>query len=242
MLQKIGDRNAERGSTVALTSRAAQYIKDCQVELIVLDELHHFISRDNQRVLESVAEWLKDFLLETKVPIVALGKPIATQVLDYDEQLARRFPERYQIIPFSWDYNDPSTVQETRSFLTAVDYRLPLAERSCLGSHDIASRIHYATDGVVGYMMSLVREAASKAIEQSQECISLDHLSEAFLQRIKSVKPQKENPFTLQAFSPEQANHWRRQEVAQQEKEIQRDLLPSRQRNKKIRASEVLRT
>jgi len=238
LLKKLGDPNAERGSTAILSSRVADYIRDCRVELIVLDELHHFISRENHRVLESVAEWLKTLIIETKVPVIALGKPTAAAVLDYDEQLRRRFSERYSLLPFSWDYEDVATMIEFRRFLKALDCRLPLAEASQLGSFDVAQRIHYATDGIVGYVVTLISHAADLAIGDGQERITLGHLSRAFLDRIKTVKPKKENPFLLETLDPEQV-------VMLRKTDIEEDLSSRQQSTKKgrkARASEVLRT
>ena len=238
LLKKLGDPNAERGSTAILSSRVADYIKDCRVELIVLDELHHFINRENHRVLESVAEWLKTLIIETKVPVIALGKPSAAAVLDYDEQLRRRFAERYQLVPFPWDYENVASINEFRTFLKALDCRLPLGEASHLGSFDLAHRIHYVTDGVVGYVSTLVCRAADLAIFEGGERITLEHLSEAFLERIRTVKPTKENPFLMEAFDPEQASLWRQSEGEKQ----QPTKTQSVKRAKKQKASEVLRT
>jgi Cdc6-like AAA superfamily ATPase len=48
LLTELGDPNATRGTTWSLTDRLKHYIRDCAVELIVLDELQHFVDRDQR--------------------------------------------------------------------------------------------------------------------------------------------------------------------------------------------------
>jgi len=46
---------------------------DCQVELLILDEVQHFRDRDSRRVLENASNWLKTLIKETGVACVLVG-------------------------------------------------------------------------------------------------------------------------------------------------------------------------
>lgn len=70
LLLRLGDPLAERGSVLNQTHRIKLLLKSCQVELIMLDEFQHFIDRDSLKILQTVSDWLKDLLNETKIPLI----------------------------------------------------------------------------------------------------------------------------------------------------------------------------
>lgn len=232
MLKKLGDPHAERGTTAQLGSRVAGYLRDCGVQLIVLDEMHHMIDRTTDRVLMDASEWLKRLIKDTLIPVVALGKPTTKAVLDYDEQLKRLFNRREVLAPFAWDYADGPASADFRCFLHAIDMQLPLAERSHLGGEEVALRIHYATDGVVGFVMTLVRWGARYAMNEGREKVGLADLARAFEGRVKTVKTKKQNPFVPPSFTPALAAQWKSEE---------KPVVEAAKSRAVRRASEVLR-
>lgn len=68
MLDALGDGAAERGTAVNQTLRVIKMVNDCGVEIIILDEFQHFIDSDSKIILDSVSNWLKDLINETKKP------------------------------------------------------------------------------------------------------------------------------------------------------------------------------
>ena len=92
ILKKLGDPLYNKGTTTNQTSRAYDLLAACKVELIVLDEFHHFIDRESQRVLRNVCDWLKNLILNTRIPVVLFGLPESKRILEFDNsQLSRRF-------------------------------------------------------------------------------------------------------------------------------------------------------
>jgi hypothetical protein len=57
---------------------------------------------------------------------------------------------------------------------------LPLAERSHLSDSEVAFRIYYATGGVLGYVMELIRHASNLAISRSMKRLDHELLAEAY--------------------------------------------------------------
>lgn len=106
-------------------------MKDCGVSLVFLDEFQHFIDRDSAKVLKTVSDWLKDLILDTKVPMVLIGLPEAETVFQFNPQLSRRFANRHNLSPFEWSAD---AGKEFRTFLHAVESQLPLLEPSDLAS------------------------------------------------------------------------------------------------------------
>jgi Bacterial TniB protein len=204
LLQCLGDPAFDRGTTGNQTMRLFNLLKDCQTELILLDELNHLFDRDSEKLLKTASDWLKCLILETKIPIVAFGLPTSQFVLskENNEQLSRRFSQRFYLNPFYWsvENQDFSGSQDTdghlfRNFLFVLDSQLPLLERSDLASQQTAKSIFYATDGIIGYVMKLVRGALQIALKQSDESITIEMLAASFDKHIKQDKPGKVNPF-----------------------------------------------
>jgi hypothetical protein len=193
LLLNIGDPMADRGTTVSRTLRVEVLLEACDVELIILDEFQHFIDRDSQKVLQTVADWLKNLLNETKVPIVLIGLPYCDQILDSNPQLKRRFSFRISLEPFAWGTLEQQ--QDFRKFLNALDQKLPFIKRSNLAGQDTAYRLFFATNGVIANVMKIVRRASGLAIERSLEKLDLDLLAEAYDELFAAANPNVNNPF-----------------------------------------------
>ena len=58
MLELIGDLAAHRGPLWAVNSRLIDYLKLCRVQLVILDDFHHLVDKETDRVLETVSDWL----------------------------------------------------------------------------------------------------------------------------------------------------------------------------------------
>jgi hypothetical protein len=149
-------------------------MKDCGVELIFLDEFQHFIDRDSAKVLKTVSDWLKNLILDAKVPIILIGLPESNAVFNFNSQLSRRFTNRYTLSPFEWKADSG---KEFRTFIHAVESQLPLSDESCLASEEMSLRFYYASDGVVAYVMKLIRYGTYLALSQGLEKLDLNVLA-----------------------------------------------------------------
>jgi DNA transposition AAA+ family ATPase len=198
MLEALGDPAADKGSVSSITLRLKGYIRDCKVELIILDEFQHFDDRHSPWVMRTVSDWLKNLINETSVPIVLVGMPGCESVLENkgNEQLKRRFSARDQIERFSWD--TPDHITEFRQLLKAIDDVLPLLKDSHLAEKETAFLIYSATGGVINYVMKLLRWAAVEAIESGIEQIDRSILADAYQERLAQDFPKLPNPFSSQ--------------------------------------------
>ena len=159
---------------------------------MVLDEFQHFIDRDSARVLKTISDWLKNLILDTKVPMVLIGLPEAEAVFHVNCQLSRRFANRHNLNPFDWDKDSG---QEFRTFLHAVESQLPLIEESNLATSEMAFRFYYASNGIVAYVMKLIRYGTYLALKQGQEKLDSSVLAIAYEKYVRADKPEKTNPF-----------------------------------------------
>lgn len=195
LLHDLGDGVAEKGTSLTQTLRIIKMVKDCCVELIILDEFQHFIDSDSNVVLVNISNWLKDLINETEKPVVLVGMPHSEIVLTANPQLERRFSMRESLEPFGW--GNPAREGEFRSFLKHLDSKLPLLKRSNLASYELAFRIYCATNGLIGYLMKLVRKAAILAVDRKLERVDMELLAESYDERLASRRPWQANPFRV---------------------------------------------
>jgi GTPase SAR1 family protein len=195
LLKGLGDPLSNKGTISAKTERLYELIEECKVELVMLDEFQNFIDSDSQKVLRTVADWLKNLLNHTKKPIILFGLPNSEDIFygESQQQLSRRFPYRMYLTPFKWSTKDGRN--EFRAFLKILDESLPLPASSHLADPDIAIRLYSASNGIVNYVMKIVRAATHKAIDKSLSSLSLDLLAEAFDEEIRHIFPSKPNVF-----------------------------------------------
>ena len=191
LLWELGDPAYDKGTISNQTIRLIGLMRNCGVSLVFLDEFQHFIDRDSAKVLKTVSDWLKDLILDTKVPVVLIGLPEAETVFQFNPQLSRRFANRQNLSPFSWS----DSGREFRTFLHAVESQLPLIEESALACEEMALRFYYAADGIVAYVMKLIRYGTYLALKHGQEKLDLNVLALAFEKYVKADKPNKKNTF-----------------------------------------------
>ncbi len=199
LLANMGDPFAPRGTLVSQTLRLYELLKRCEVRLIILDEFQHFIDRDSNKVLQTISDWLKELINETKVPIVLIGMPNCEKILEANRQLKRRFAIHETLEPFGWEHDKPEIQKSLRAdfrrFLAVLDKQLPLKDRSHLADPDTAYRIYCATQGKVASIVNLIRRAVMIALYNGEELISLETLARAYKERFQHDQPNIENPF-----------------------------------------------
>jgi hypothetical protein len=194
LLDAIGDPCSDKGTTVSITKRLKSYIHKCEVKMLILDEAQHLSGTETK--LYQAADWFKALMEDTNIPMVVIGLPDSIGILETNSQLNRRFSHRCTLSPFDWkdDQND------FRSLLYTIDFKLPFPENSNLAIADMPDRIFYASDGVVGNIIKLLRFAAQYSIEDGHKHIQRISLIKAYNLHIKSTMIAKENPFESQQF------------------------------------------
>jgi hypothetical protein len=193
LLKNLGDPAATKGTVVSLTFRLQKLIKDCRVELIILDEFQHVIDRESLKILLTVSDWLKMLLNETKVPLVLIGMPSSTTILEANPQLRRRFAAREKFEPFGW--KSSAQINEFRMLLKMIEDCLPLDGSSKLADTSMAYRFHCASGGFIHSVMKLVRYGTGIAIKEGADRLTLDILAAAYDKCLAADMPDVKNPF-----------------------------------------------
>lgn len=196
MLEQLGDPAAHRGALWSMNSRLVRLIIACEVELVILDDFHHLIDVETNRILQTVSEWLKVLIKETGVPFLVVGiEGKVEQILKANPQLSRLFAAREVLQPFQWDTNDPYTLQEFAQFIQYVERAIDMPLTESISRPELLYRMYYATAGIVANIMNLMRYAQSCVLERQSGIIELIDLACAYDKRLSKHLGSTINPF-----------------------------------------------
>jgi DNA transposition AAA+ family ATPase len=193
ILEALGVRHSHRGSAPEKTAVIRDLFSRCGVEMVILDEAQHLFYPPTVNAFRDLTDWLKNFLEETKVGLVACGLPAAELVVDSNEQLRRRFSERLHLTPFAMD--DEDDFREFRGILKAFEARLPLPVETPLFEANLARRLHVASYGLLDYVVKTLEGAVFVAAAAGRERLDLDTLAAGFRKRVWRDVPDRLNPF-----------------------------------------------
>jgi hypothetical protein len=192
MLLQLGDPLFHRGSTSEKTNRILHYIRECEVKLIIFDELQHFVDQGNKSAPRQVSDWLKTVIDDSEVSTVFMGLEQSEHILKINEQLRRRFTHRVDLKPFSiccsQSFKDFTSVLKTLH--RAVE--MPLVGRI---NSDHFRRWHFATNGVIAHMITLTLSAFQISQREGYASIHQRCLEQAFVESIWAQGSGKLNPF-----------------------------------------------
>ena len=163
ILETLGLPIGPREQVASLQSAAIKLMRDTQVCLLAIDEVHNLLSgaRLQQRRMLNLLRWLGN---ELQIPLVAVGTAEALRAVQSDDQLANRF-EPLALPP--WREGS-----EYRRLLMTLEAVLPLRRPSNLADSALASKILSASEGILGEIMAIVIRAAVQAISCGAEAIS----------------------------------------------------------------------
>jgi hypothetical protein len=192
-LMQLGDPRYGRGSAIEKTGRILRYLEGCDVKLIIIDELQHFIDQGNQKAPREVADWLKSLIERANVATVLMGLGRSQKILEINEQLRRRFCSRLELRPFGFD--SPEERAQFVGVLKRLDECFGLPIPMDIQKPEMAQALHYATNGIMDYMVKLLIGAYEVVRRNDRQTIDMDSLAHAFKSRIWTNATDELNPF-----------------------------------------------
>ena len=197
LLDALGDPLAYRGMRYERIDRLVKWLKKCEVRLVILDDFHHLIDSNTGKVLKDVANCLKGIIKDSGVPFLVIGIETKVDIIlesDGTGELSRLFAERRTLHPFTFDTNEPETLQNFEKLITYAEKVLKMPIVVPMQRVELLFYIHYATDGFIANIMNLLHYAHQESLSAAYSAIKLENLAAAFDARLaKHVK--KPNPF-----------------------------------------------
>jgi len=147
---------------------AEHYLSKLNTKMILIDEIHSALTGNltKQRAFVNDLKLLSNKLSLT---IILAGTREAHSALNISGETSSRFPS---IELPRWN-ND----KKFRSFVATYETCLPLKEASNLVTNtEIMSALYYASEGLIGRTVNLLKKAAVKAIRSGREKIILEDI------------------------------------------------------------------
>ncbi|RKQ61080.1 TniB protein [Vogesella indigofera] len=182
-----------RGSAQEKTNQVVQLLRGCRTEMLMLDEFHHFVD-SGRKVFDEVTEWLKTLIDTAGIPTVLSGLPECELILRSNEQLRRRFAARVTLTPIGF-----SSAKEKalfRDVLHAWDTQINQG-RSLWGlaEWERVRRMHYASNGLLGYVSKVVLGALELMIRTGTTEMDEHRLEQSFTRYVWADGINELNPF-----------------------------------------------
>lgn len=197
ILSALGDplANASRRDNHELTKGIVTLLKQCHTKVLLLDEVNNFLQKKGRHdsVLD-LSNWIKEIVDDSGVLVVLSALPIGEAITQSNEQLRRRFsaPLYLELVKKK---RKEANLTNFRGVLKEVDEKLPTLRRSNLHEKDLSLRLFYATDGLIGLLMKLLRRAIRIAHKINAPQLDLAILEEAFIAEIWTNGEGSLNPF-----------------------------------------------
>lgn len=183
-----------KGTTEFQTNRIFTLITELKVELLIVDEIQHFIDRKHVAETLRVTDWLKSLINKAKIPVVLFGLPRSLEILKLNEQLRRRFSAKYFMRPFG--FSDATQQKAFRAVLKTLEQGLPYPCRSPMHEFDMSRRLLYASNGLFDYLAKILDGAVESARANDQDAIGLTDFQTAFIDTVWNEAPHELNPFS----------------------------------------------
>lgn len=193
LLRAMGCPLWKKGDADDRTEHLLTLLRQCRTELVLVDEAQHLVDRGRTKTHALVADWIKATSDESEIPWVISGLP-RTQLLDAaNDQFARRFGSELtldRLNPF-----DDEAVRVIRGIIAAqtAEFRVTLAPN--VDPSDLAWRVGFAADGLIGYMTKLLAAAARAQRREKPHRCDLAVFAQAFRDAIWADAPDDRNPF-----------------------------------------------
>lgn len=197
ILIALGDPAAGKGTTEEKTRRIIRYLRECRVELIIVDEFQHFHDSNLKAQARKVTDWLKNLFNIAAIPVVLVGLPRSVMVVRMNPQLKRRFSAPFYLKPFGFETKKEQI--EFRGVLQAIQKLLPLPSIP-LHENNMARSFYFASQGLFDYVARLVERAVLLAGEQDSQMLTLSHYASSFQEEVWRDVPKRLNPFAPKAI------------------------------------------
>lgn len=165
----------ERAETKQL--KVIKALKELNVKVLVIDEFHHVLTgtANKQRIFLNVIKFLAN---ELKISIIAAGVKEAYYVLSTDSQLMNRFKPK--ILP-KWELNE-----DYYRLLATFENRMPLRKKSDLIEGTMPAKILSMSEGTIGEISTIIKDACKYAIVSKEE-----RITSKILDNIDYISPSK---------------------------------------------------
>lgn len=202
LLKALGAPSPESGSSSAQFDRFVMLARQARVQLIIFDEMHHFIDRGQAKSHAKVTDALKMVVEELNVPCVAAGAPRSKALFDLNAQLRSRFAFSLRMHPFS--IRTAPELSQLLGFLKALRAKADPRLHELLVDKEFAVGMFFATDGILRQIIDVICDIDVAVKNGAQP--SMETAAKLFAELHWPAVPFDRNPFNQLTFSGTRLN------------------------------------
>ena len=194
ILVAAGDPFAWKGTGPATLERVNALVEEQKPLAIALDEFQHLFESNTRAQVATASKLVKNLFNKLPVPVVLVGLPDVIGFVRGSSELDRRFSKVVLLRPC--DFSLAEDLSDFREVLRSIESILPLEPGLSLAAKSMATRFMLSTNGAVGTVVDLAREACVAARDRGASALGLHHFSYA-LQRLSVGKVNVQDAFSL---------------------------------------------
>jgi len=161
-----------------MEDRIVHLLEAKRVEVILIDEVNHFVDKKLGNLAYWGADVIKTVILDrAKVPVIMNGIEVADQLFLRNPQLMSRRKGVLRLFAFEWNIALERAQFQEAIKLFEMAARFP--KKYGLAESGLSERIHRATGGVIGNLCRLVETCVEMGIKQGKDGIDQDLLAVA---------------------------------------------------------------
>lgn len=193
MLRDIGDPlKGEKGTRSVLGDRYVGLTKDLETKCIFIDEFQHAFSVSNDNQKAGAADWIKNLINQSKIPVVLFGMPWCLDIIKRSSEMSNRFDNIHHIDTFG---REEESFAEWIELLRQIDEQLPFDNKANLDDPQFALRLMTLTGGNLSKLMKkVIKPAARKAIFANENSLGVHRLLAAARKHLGV--PEEYNPLS----------------------------------------------
>ncbi|WP_168157385.1 ATP-binding protein [Erythrobacter sp. QSSC1-22B] len=176
VLKVLGEGFPATKDLEIMRDRACEAMRHAGTELVIIDEAHE--AGKGSAFGPSLTAELKTLLNGGHVGIILLGTEKANEMVSRDQEFLMRTMAPCRLGALDWAEDEDRDLWI--GFLSKLDEEMVrigiVAEPAGLAEDDLALALWQACDGVIGQLMSVVRQALRISIHDDRECICVDDL------------------------------------------------------------------
>lgn len=155
---------AMKGTDRALAQRAAKRLESLGVQVVILDEFQHLVSKQNRRINYNVVDYVKGQLNHGHTSFVLAGTKDAARIFEDNDQLEHRSAGHYVFEPV--DENDEAAFRNFKGMLARFAKKSPVPFKAKMLNGAFALRVCRMAKGhrgrAIDFMFALVTRAIMK--------------------------------------------------------------------------------
>lgn len=181
--ESIGLTLSQRASNDTILKAIVRGLKAHQVELLIMDEAELFTTSDKRGLLKYSRDLIRKLVDIGALNVLCVGLEETYDAVAKDPRLVRRGMLPYtRILPYEWESEQDR--MEFRKLCRAFDEKLPFNSRSGLASIEMASCLHWVSEGNIGVLHDMIYFAACKAINDDADHVEARHFEAAYETRM----------------------------------------------------------